>query len=59
MLLEVRRETKHPFLVGRVILGFLSIYEKSQASTTFEELNSAASRGVKGCEAPGPDETGT
>ena len=41
MLLEVRRETKRPFLVGRVILGFLSIYEKSQASTPFEAMNSA------------------
>ena len=59
MLLEVRRETKHPFLVGRVILGFLTIYEKSQASTPFEELNSAASRGVKGCEDPCTDEAGT
>ena len=28
-LLEVRRETKRPFLVGTVILGFLSIFKKS------------------------------
>ena len=41
MLLEVRRETKRPFLVGTVILGFLSIFKKSQASSPFEALNSA------------------
>ena len=31
MLLEVSRETKRPFLVSRKILGFLSIFKKSQA----------------------------
>ena len=41
MLLEVKREAKHPLLVGKVILGFLSIFTKSQASTPFEALNSA------------------
>ena len=41
MLLEVRRETKHPFLVGTVILGFLSIFKKSQALSSFEALKSA------------------
>ena len=40
MLLEVRQETKAHFLVGRVILGFLSIFKKSQASSPFEALNS-------------------
>ena len=40
MLLEVRRETQCPFLVGTVILGFLSIFNKSQASSPFETLNS-------------------
>ena len=40
MLLEVRQETKAHFLVGTVILGFLSIFKKSQASTPFEALNS-------------------
>ena len=40
-LLEVRRETKHTFLVSTVILGFLSIIKKSQASSPFEALNSA------------------
>ena len=39
MLLEVRHETKAHFLVGTVILGFLSIYKKSQASSPFEALN--------------------
>ena len=40
MLLEVRQETKAHFLVGTVILGFLSIFNKSQASSPFEVLNS-------------------
>ena len=39
-LLEVRQETKAHFLAGRVILGFLSIFKKSQASSPFEPLNS-------------------
>ena len=41
MLLEVRREAKCPLLVGTVTLEFLSIFTKSQASSPFEELNSA------------------
>ena len=40
MLLEVRQETKAHFLVGTVILGFLSIFKKSMASSPFESLNS-------------------
>ena len=40
MLLEVRRETQRPFLVATVILGFLSIFNKSQALSPFEALNS-------------------
>ena len=40
MLLEVRQDTKAHFLVGTVILGFLSIFKKSQASSPFEALNS-------------------
>ena len=40
MLLEVRQETKAHFLVGTVILGFLSIFKKSQASSQFDALNS-------------------
>ena len=38
--MEVRQETKAHFLVGTVILGFLSIFKKSQASSPFEALNS-------------------
>ena len=41
-LLEVWRETKGNFLVGTVILGFLTIFKKSQASSNFETLNSAS-----------------
>ena len=40
MLLDVRQETKAHFLVGTVILGFLSIFKKSKASSPFEALNS-------------------
>ena len=40
MLLEVRHETEVHFLVGTVILGFLPIFKKSQASSPFEALNS-------------------
>ena len=36
----MRRETKGHFLVGTVILGFLSIFKMSQASSPFEALNS-------------------
>ena len=36
----MRQETKAHFLVGIVILGFLSIFKKSQASSPFEDLNS-------------------
>ena len=39
-LLEVRWETKSPFLISTEILGFLSIFKKSQASSPFEALNS-------------------
>ena len=42
MLLEVRRETEGHFLVGTVILRFLTIFKKSQASSTFATLNSAS-----------------
>ena len=40
-LLEVSREAKHSLLVGTVILVFVSIFTKSQASSPFEALNSA------------------
>ena len=39
MLLEVRQETEVHFLVGTVILGFLSISQKGQASSPYEVLN--------------------
>ena len=39
-LLEVSRETMRPLLVGTVILVFLSIFTKSQASSHFEAFNS-------------------
>ena len=41
MLFEVRLETEGPFLVPTVILGFLSIFKLSQASSHFGALNSA------------------
>ena len=41
MLLKVRVEAKRPLLVGTVILVFLSIFTNSQASSTFEAMNSA------------------
>ena len=40
MLLEVRQETEVHFLFGTVILGLLSIFKKSQASSPYEALNS-------------------
>ena len=40
MLLYLIRETEVHFLVGTVILGFLSIFKKSQASSPFQALNS-------------------
>ena len=40
-LLEVSREAKRPLLVGTVILVFLSIFTKGQASSPFEALNLA------------------
>ena len=40
-LLEESRVAKRPLLVCTVILVFLSIFTKSQASSQFEALNSA------------------
>ena len=37
----MRREAKRPLLVGTVILVFLSIFTKGQASSPFEAMNSA------------------
>ena len=39
--LEESREAKRPLLVGTVILVFLSVFTKCQASSPFEALNSA------------------
>ena len=39
--LKVRRDPKHPLLVGTLILVFLSFFTKSQASSPFEAVNSA------------------
>ena len=39
-LFEVRWEMEGGFLVAKVILGFLSIFKKSQATSPFEALNS-------------------
>ena len=40
MLLELRQETEFHFLFGTLILGLLSIFKKSQASSPYEALNS-------------------
>ena len=53
MLLEVRQETEVHFLVGTVILGFLSIFKKGQASSPYEALNSVwLSRGPRDVKPP-------
>ena len=36
----MRQETEVHFPVGTVILGFLSVFKKSQSSSPFEALNS-------------------
>ena len=44
----MRQETEFHFLVGTVILVFLSIFKKSQASSPYEALNSfCLSRGQR------------
>ena len=53
MLLEVRPETEVYFLAGTVILGFLSIFKKIQASSPYEALNSMClSRGQRDVRPP-------
>ena len=59
MLLKVKQKTQCPFLVATMILGFLSIFKKSQASSPFEALNSTPLEVSKGCEASCTDEAGT
>ena len=47
-LLDVRQETKVHVLVGTGILGFLSNFKKSQASSPYEATNSVClSRGQR------------
>ena len=49
----MRQETQVHFLVGRVILGFLSIFKNSQASSPNEALNSVCpSRGERDVRPP-------
>ena len=49
----MRQETKVHFLFGTVILGFLSILKKSQASSPYEALNSVyLSRGQRDVRPP-------
>ena len=43
----MRQETEVHFLVGTVILGFLSIFKKSQASSPYEAFNSVCLSGVQ------------
>ena len=43
-LLDVSRETECPFLVARVILVFRSIFNKSQASSHFEQKSPCLSK---------------
>ena len=60
MLLVVRKETEVHFLVGTVILGFLSICKKSQALSPFEALKFRVPLEVsKGCDSPCPDQAET
>ena len=52
-LLGVRQETEVHFLLGTVILVFLSIFKKSQASSPYEALNSVClSRGQSDVKPP-------
>ena len=49
----MRQETELHFLVGTVILGFLSIFKKNQASSPYEALNSVClSRGQRDVRPP-------
>ena len=49
----MKQETEVHFLVGTVILGFLSIFKKSQASSPYEALNPVClSRGQRDLRTP-------
>ena len=51
--MEVRQETEVHFLVGTVILAFLSIFKKSQESSLYEAVNSVClSRGQRDVRPP-------
>ena len=53
MLLELRQETEFHFLFSTVILGFLFIFKKSQASSPYEALKSVfLSRGERDVRPP-------
>ena len=43
----MRQETEFHFLFGKVILGLLSIFKKSQASSPYEALNSVCLSSVQ------------
>ena len=53
--LVVKQETEVHFLVGTVILGFLSIFKKSKTSSPFEALNSVCLSRCQ-CEVIPPDQ---
>ena len=49
----MRQETEFHFLLGTVVLVFLSIFKKSQASSPYEALNSVClSRGQRDVKSP-------
>ena len=53
MLLDVRQETELHFIVDSVLLGFLSIFKNSQASSPYKALNSVSlSRGQRDVRPP-------
>ena len=57
-LLDMMWETMHTFQVSTEILGFLSIFKKSQALSPFEALNSTSLLRCQGMQVPCPDEAG-
>ena len=53
MLVELREETEFHFVFGTVMLGLLSIFKKSHASSPFEAFNSMClSRGRRDVSPP-------
>ena len=57
--MEVRQETEVHFLVGTVILGFLSIFKRSKALSPLSIELHVLLEGSNGSEAPCPDEADT